>query len=289
MNFLGLDDDQAQLKKAQAVVLPAPYDATCSYKPGAVHGPAAIIEASPNAEWYDEELDVDLEKIGIATLPALPIEKTSPDEMVREVERAADKVFASGKILAGLGGEHTVSVGFVKAALRHHPDLTVLQIDAHPDLRDSYEGRKICHATVGRRVNEIAPLVQVGPRAWSREEQDFLRSEAAPHPLRLFPAARIHADGNAIRNAAARLGKKVYVTFDLDAFDPSLMPATGTPEPGGLTWRQAADLLATTAARATIVGFDVVELSPVDGLHHCDYTAARLAARLIALAVGSRR
>ncbi len=286
MNFLGLEGNSAAYDSARAAVLAVPYDRTCSYVKGAARGPGAIIAASPNAEWYDEELGIDLEQIGIATRPPLDVDGLEPEEMVDLVQIHSSTILADNKILAGIGGEHTVSVGFVKAALLHHPDLTVLQIDAHPDLRDSYEGRSICHATVGRRMVELAPLVQVGVRAWSREEQDFMTAPSAhPHRLITIPAALVHRDADWINRAVAALGETTYITFDIDAFDPALMPATGTPEPGGLSWRQAADLLARVAARSTIVGFDVVEFSPIDGLHHCDYTAARLVARLIGLAV----
>ncbi len=286
MNFLGLEGKAAAYETARAAVLPAPYDRTCSYVKGAANGPEAIIAASPNAEWYDEELDLDLDRVGVATLQPPKVDDLDPAEMVGLVQERAATIFADKKVLAGLGGEHTVTLGFLKAALLHHPGLTVLQIDAHPDLRDSYEGRAICHATVGRRMAELAPLVQVGARAWSREEQDFMTDRSAhTHRLVTIPAADLHHDKDWIEQAVAPLGEKTYVTFDIDALDPSLMPATGTPEPGGLSWRQAADLLSRVAASTTIVGFDVVELSPIAGLHHCDYTAARLAARLIGLAV----
>lgn len=286
-NFLGIEGEAARLEQARAVVLPAPYEATCSYKCGTAAGPRAIIEASPNAEWYDEELGIDLENTGIATLPAPQLEGLDPEAMVAEVERLAKGVFSQGRILAGLGGEHTVSLGMIRAAARAQPGLTVLQIDAHPDLRDSYEGRSVCHATVGRRIVEAVPLVQVGVRAWSREEQDFMTGATPPHPLFTVPARRVHRGTAWLDDVLAALGARTYVTFDVDAFDPSLMPATGTPEPGGLTWRQAADLLESVAACTSIVGFDVVELSPIAGLHHCDYTAARLTARLIGLALKS--
>jgi agmatinase len=286
-NFLGIEGEAACLDRARAVVLPVPYEATCSYECGTAAGPGAIIAASPNAEWYDEELGIDLEKAGIATLPAPRLDSLDPEAMVAEVERLADGVFAKGRILAGLGGEHTVSLGMINAAASAYPGLTVLQIDAHPDLRDTYEGRRVCHATVGRRIVEKVPLVQVGVRAWSREEQDFMSGAAHPHPLLTVAARRVHRGTAWLDEVLALLSARTYVTFDIDALDPSLMPATGTPEPGGLTWRQAADLLESVAACTAIVGFDVVELSPIAGLHHCDYTAARLAARLIGLALKS--
>ncbi len=285
MNFLGLEGETTHYDKAHVVVLPVPYEKTCSWKSGTARGPAAIIEASSNAEWYDEESGIDLDRMGIATLPEPPLALLDPEAMVGDLEKRADRIFQDNKILAGLGGEHTITLGFVKAALRRHPDLTLLQIDAHPDLRDEYEGRKICHATVGRRIAELAPLVQVGVRAWSREEQDFMARPKAEqiHPLVTIRAADMDRDTGWIEKAVGSLGGKVYITFDVDAFDPSVMPATGTPEPGGLSWRRAADLLARVGETKSIVGFDVVELSPIEHLHHCDYTAARLAARLIAL------
>jgi len=288
--FLGLQGDLCRYETARAVVLPAPYERTCSYLPGASLAPAAIIEASPNAEWFDEETGIDLEHLGIATLPPLHLADLEPETMVDAVAEAARTPLRDSKLVAGLGGEHTVSLGFIRAALEAYPRLSVLQIDAHPDLRDTYEERPICHATVGRRLLEMAPLVQVGVRAWSREENDFMAQEASAAATRLtvIPSTEVHSDPAWIEKAAGALGSDVYVTFDVDGLDPSLMPATGTPEPGGLTWRQAADLLARVAETRPIRGFDVVELSPRRNLEFCDYTAARLTARLIALGLAPK-
>jgi len=281
---MGLDDLDTDFDKAQVVVLPAPYEATCSWGAGASLGPEAIIRASAAAEFFDEELNINLETAGVATLPALPIQKMTPEEMVDTVRAATLSIIEKGKIPAGLGGEHTVTVGFLQAVATVHPAVSVLQIDAHPDLRDSYEGRKICHATVGRRIIEfVSPLVQVGVRAISLEENIFIKEEMAKPDPRIIPfsAYAIRKNPDWISKVVDALGDQVYLTFDLDGFDSSTLPHTGTPEPGGLQWRDACDLIAAVSSQKKIVGFDIVELAPDASSRASDFTAARLALRLI--------
>jgi agmatinase len=288
LNFLGPENQEGNYENAKAVVLCAPYEATCTYGSGTSKGPEAIIEASAAAELYDEELGIDLAKAGIATLPPLPVDNMDPEEMVEEVSRKALSVLGDGKVPVGLGGEHTVTLGFQKAMLEHFPSLTVLQIDAHPDMRDEYEGRKVCHATVGRRIMERCALVQVGLRAFSKEEGRLLDEQASLGKARVqpFSAYFIHTHPDWIQKVIPCLSEHVYITFDVDALDPSLIPHTGTPEPGGLSWRQTCDLLRAVAYSKKLVGFDVVELAPDATSRSSDFTAARLVMRLIGHCVG---
>jgi agmatinase len=288
LNFLGLEGSAADYDKARAAILPAPYEATCTYGKGASQGPEALIKASVAAEFYDESLDVDIDEIEIATLPPLELADLSPEAMKEEVYCNAARVVENGKLLVGLGGEHTVSLGFIKAVKERYPELSVLQIDAHPDLRDEYEGRKFCHATVGRRIlDEGAPLVQVGLRAFSREEIDFIRSRlAAKDPcLHTFSADFIRRTPSWIDAVLDALTEDVYINLDVDGLDPSLIPHTGTPEPGGLGWWEICDLFAAVGSKKRIKGFDVVELAPGPESRVSDFTAARLCMRMIGLAL----
>ncbi len=290
MNFLGLAGPNSEDPGAKAVVLQAPYDATCTWGSGAAKAPEAILRASIAAETYDEMVDIDLERVGIATLPAPSLDGLEPERMVEAVCAMTLPVVRDGKIPAGLGGEHTVTLGFLKALLEVHPDLSVLQIDAHPDLRPTYEGRTVCHATVGRRILEWCPLVQAGVRAFTQEERRFIEEEHGKTTGRLhtFSAFFIRRNPDWIDRVIERLSGRVYLSLDLDALDPSFLPHTGTPEPGGLSWWDLNDLLAALARRRTIVGFDLVELAADETSRASDFTAARLAMRLIGLCVAGK-
>lgn len=291
MNFLGLSDRAADYASARIVVLSAPYEATCTYGRGASKGPEAIIRASEAAEQYDEELDMDFEEAPIATLPPPHLDNLEPEAMVEAVRRMTLPVIEDGKLIAGLGGEHTVTLGFLKALLSQHPSLTVLQIDAHPDMRDEYEGRNVCHATVGRRIMEICPVVQVGLRAYCKEERCFLEKASTGRDASVFPysAQFIRHNPDWIDRVTASLGEEVYISLDLDGLDPTIIPHTGCPEPGGLSWREVCDLLAEVARMKKIVGFDVVELAPNDASRVSDFVAARLALRLMGHCLSSGR
>ncbi|MFH2129040.1 MAG: agmatinase [bacterium] len=282
---MDLQGKAADYSHARVVVLPAPYEATCSYGMGTSRGPEAILKASVAAEFYDEELRLEIDRIGIATLPPPAIESLKPSAMVKAVYEMTRPVVQAGKIPAGLGGEHTVTLGFLQAVAEKHTKLSVLQIDAHPDLRDAYEGRRICHATVGRRIMEQHPLVQVGLRAFSREEMDLLEAEASSGSgqVRPFSAAWIHSNPEWIESVVSALGEHVYISLDLDGLDPSLLPHTGTPEPNGLSWRQVCDLLVRVNETRNIAGFDIVELAPDSTSRVSDFTAARLCLRMIGL------
>jgi agmatinase len=282
-NFGGLEDPHAALEHARAVVLPVPYDFTTSYQGGTRLGPAAILAASRNMELWDEEVGA-VYRAGIHTLPELEPTAVGPEAMVDRVEQATEWILAGGRLPAILGGEHSITTGAVRAALRRYPGLSVLQIDAHADMRDTYLDSPFSHACVMRRIRELVPAASVGIRSLSEDEAEYLQA----HPVPMWSTRRYRAlrDRSAVLDA---LTDDVFVTFDVDGLDPSVMPATGTPEPGGLDWYEAVDLLREVAERRRIVGFDVVELAPTQGQTASDFLCARLVYRLIGLALRVER
>jgi agmatinase len=282
LNFGGLDVEFSSLDRSRAVVLPVPYDFTTTYQGGARWGPRAILSASQNMELWDEELGATY-RAGIHTLPEVEPTASGPEAMLERVERAADWIFERGKLPAVLGGEHSITAGVVRAAKRRYPDLSVLQLDAHADMRDRYLDSAHSHACVMRRVRELVPAVSVGIRSMGEEEAELLKA----HPEPMWSVRQFRSLGRDWTPVLSRLTDRVFVTFDLDALDPSVLPATGTPEPGGLDWYEAVDLLAAVAARSRIVGFDVVELAPLPGQVASDFLAARLVYRMIGLALRS--
>ena len=292
-NFLGLPEGQSRLDTARVVVLPVPYDSTTSYKGGAREGPRAIVEASSNLEDYDSELDKDVAEVGIYTAPWLEPHMEGPQHMIERVRNAVRPFVGQGKLVALLGGEHSVSIGHVRALADRYPDLSVLYLDAHADLRDEYMGTRWGHASVARRLSEICPVVQVGVRSLSQDEAEFIRSG----DIETFFWSPVDATEERLPNSgsgmdgAGRIGKiigslsgTVYISVDLDVFDPAIMSAVGTPEPGGMDWNQVMALIRATAERARIVGFDVTELSPREGPSACAYIAAKLVYKLLAYA-----
>ncbi len=281
--FLALGPEQSALETARAVLIPVPYDSTTSYRGGARDGPTGIIGASAQMEDYDLELDLDVAELGIHTMPALEPHMGGPKQMAERVRRAVASCIAPGRTVGLLGGEHSLTAGSVQAHFDAFPSLSVLYLDAHADLRDEYQGTQWGHASGARRVFDLCPLVLAGVRSLSIEERDFIREKAipfwpCPEDGGLLPAGEI----------LSALGENVYVSVDLDVFDPSLMAAVGTPEPGGLNWRQVTSLLRQVGQSRRIVGFDVCELAPAEGPVACSYTAARLVAKLIAYAGAPR-
>ena len=276
-NFLSLTPEQAAPESARVVLLPVPYDSTTSYRGGARDGPSAIIAASAQMEDYDPELDIDLAEIGIHTLPALEPHMGGPELMAQRVREAVAACIAPDRVVGLLGGEHSLTAGSVLAHLDANPVLSVLYLDAHADLRDEYQGTAWGHASGARRVFDNCSLVLAGVRSLSVEERDFIHA----NNISVWPCP---SDGGPLPadDIIASLGPQVYVSVDLDVFDPSLMPAVGTPEPGGLTWMQVTSLLRSVGQSRRIVGFDVCELSPGEGPVACSYTAARLVAKLAA-------
>ncbi|MFO7707124.1 MAG: agmatinase [Desulfobacterales bacterium] len=259
---------------ATAVVLPVPYDETSTWLKGADRGPEAIIAASANMELYDIETDSEVYRRGIFT--AEPItEKGSPEAMVAAVRGRTAEWLERGKFVLTVGGEHSVSIGAIQAHAARWPQLSVLQLDAHADLRDTYEGSAYNHACVMARARETAPVVQVGIRSMEAEERSRLQ------PENVFWAHEIVRTRGWIEAVVARLTTDCYVTIDLDVFDPAIMPSTGTPEPGGLSWYDVLGLLREVSRRRNIVGSDVVELCPAAHNKAPDFMAAKLIYKLL--------
>jgi agmatinase len=277
MNFGGIDPEYASLEKAAFVVVPVPYDLTTTYQGGARKGPAAIIEASCNMELYDEELDREVYKSGIHTLPPLEAVAAGPEGMLVRVEEAVSGVLALGKTAVILGGEHSITLGAIRTTRKHFPKLSVLHLDAHADMRESYQGTPFSHACIGRRMRELCPVVQAGIRSMSVEEASFIRKEKVP----VFSAATVRRDRTWVSKVLRHLSRDVFISVDLDALDPSVMPATGTPEPGGLTWHEVLDVIREVCRKKHVVGFDIVELAPIPGMVAPDFLAARLAYRMM--------
>jgi len=285
--FLDLPPEFSCLASAAVCILPVPYDATSSYQAGARFGPAALIAASHQVEMFDEQLQQETYRIGIHTCPAVRPNAAGPEAMIADVREAYEQLLDAGKFVVLVGGEHTVTLGAIAALRRKRADrpFGVVQFDAHRDLRPAYDGTPWSHACVMARVVEWGlPVVQLGVRAWSLEENEVGASASVTSLT-----ARDLATGNPVEllnGALANLPEDVYLTFDLDALDPSIMPSTGTPEPGGLLWYPTLQLIEEVVRRRRIIGFDVVELAPIAGLVAPDLLAARLLYRTLGLITG---
>ncbi|HET6638288.1 MAG TPA: agmatinase [Gemmatimonadota bacterium] len=278
-NFLGIPDDEARYETARGVVVPVPWEATVSYGAGTAKGPAAILDASRYVELYDEVLrEEPYRKGGIHTAPAVDGSGGDPVAFLDGLESVAARLFADGKFPVFLGGEHSLTTAPVRAARAAFEDLSVLQFDAHADLRESYEGTPWSHACVMRRVHELGvPAVPIGIRAISVEEAEFVHDEGLP----VFWSHRIAHGEEWMDTVLNTLSDTVYITFDVDYFDPSLIPATGTPEPGGGFWHETMRFLGYVFQDKNVVGMDVVELAPIEGLHAPDFVIARLVHRCL--------
>ncbi|MBN2382374.1 agmatinase [bacterium] len=279
-NFGGLPEECSTYETSRVIVLPVPYDSTTSYRSGTRHGPQAIIEASQNVELFDEELHHDFSGLGICTLEPMVTRKDDPGKVVGELEQIASQVLEGDRFLLTLGGEHSISSGLVAAYQRKFSDLTVLQIDAHLDLRDTYEGTAYNHACVMRRVIELCPRVAVGIRSFSEGEWPLAQSMAES----TFYMSRIRRESDWIEQVCRQLRSPVYLTVDLDGFDPAVCPGVGTPEPGGLSWFDMMDLLEALTQQHTIVGADVVELIPDTSGVVSAFMAARLCYKIMCYA-----
>jgi agmatinase len=269
--FGGLDFHLTTFENSRVLIWPVPFEKTVSYGKGTKEGPAAIVDASGYIELYDEELGGETSSIGIHTLPAVDGD-CEPEAMMARLHSEARRLLETGKFLCMLGGEHSISGPVVRAFRESFPRLSVLQIDAHADLRNEYEGTPHSHACVMRRIVEVCPAVQVGIRSLSSEE-----ARAIPGlPTRVFYAKDIVGRTDWIEEAVGSLTEDVYLTIDVDGFDPSLIPSTGTPEPGGLNWQEVLGLVRTLASRRNVVGMDVVELSGGAESKVSSFVAAKL-------------
>jgi agmatinase len=280
-NFGMLPREYSNYESARVCVLPVPYESTTCYRTGTAMGPAAIVAASMNMELYDEELEIEPFRIGIHTTTPFVPSKNSVAEALEDVEKVVRQLAEEHKFPVILGGEHSISLGCVRALKRTYPDLSVLQIDAHADLRDAWEGTALSHACVMRRIIEVAPAVQVGIRSMTREEQELARSRS----LKIVQARELAAaradEKRSLETILAALSPTVYLTIDADGLDPSIMPAVGTPEPGGLGWYQTLSLIREVVSSRHVVGFDFVELCPIAGNLAPDFLAARLVYKTI--------
>jgi agmatinase len=275
--FGGATATRPEYDSARVVILPIPFDRTTSYVPGTRNGPREIIQASSHMELWDEELQMDVHQVGIYTLPEMELPFGEMAPVMDEIRRVASEILAAGKFLVALGGEHSITPPLVGAAAKHHPGLHVLQLDAHADLRDSYMGTPHNHACAMRRSLEHAEVTQVAVRSLSPEEAAAIPSLKTT----IFFDHDMRREPRWMERVVDSLGDPVYVTVDVDAFDPGIMPATGTPEPGGLSWYEAIGLLRAVFERRTVVGCDVVELSPMPPLVAPNFLCAKLVYKML--------
>jgi agmatinase len=287
-NFLAIEEQHSSLENSEIAIVSAPYEHTVSYGGGAKHGPKGILEASAYVEFYDDETNRELcfDK-GIATLKPLSFGKNVDRAALDMIEDQVDTLLEMQKFVVTLGGEHTISTAPIASHYRRFPKMSILHFDAHSDLRQEYQGSIWSHASFMARVAEFFPakrITQVGIRAQCREEAEFIQSSK----INTFYASAIRRGlhgSNWQRSVVDTLAKDVYITFDVDVFDPSIMPSTGTPEPDGLLYSETIDVIRQVVASGRrIVGLDVVELAPVKGVSHSDLTTARLIYKILNLA-----
>ncbi|VAX27622.1 Agmatinase [hydrothermal vent metagenome] len=281
-NFLGIEKESSSYENSEIVIYSASLENTVSYGSGTKNGPKEILKASHYVEFYDEETNRELcfEK-GIATLPINDFDKIESKNAVDKIEREISKLIKDNKFTVLLGGEHTVTLGSALAHNKAFSNLSILQIDAHSDLRESYDGSIYSHASVMRRVYEFNKnIIQVGIRAQCKEENDMIRKSK----IKTFYAREIRQAESSKKwqNEVLRvLSKNVYITFDIDGLDPSIIPATGTPEPGGLFWDETLDLIKLIGKKKNIVGFDLVELAPTKFHPASNFIAAKLVYKML--------
>jgi agmatinase len=262
---------------AKAVILPVPLESTTSYVPGTRNGPREILVASSHLELWDEETNTDIHPIGIYTLPEMELPFDDMKDIMAEIGRVTAAILEHDKFPIVLGGEHSITGAVVGAMAAKHVGLSVLQIDAHADLRDTYMGTRFSHACAMRRVVECAQTTQVGIRSMSTEEAAI----APSLPTRIFYDVNMRQDANWIAKVVESLGQTVYITIDVDGMDPAIMPATGTPEPGGLSWYETLSLLRAVISARNVVGCDIVELSPLPGVAAPNFLCAKLVYKIL--------
>ena len=281
LNFLGIEEPELHAyNHARYVIQSAPYEHTSSYLAGSIKGPEAILAASHYVEFYDEELDRETFRYGgICTVEAMEFGDKVDADAVDFIESETTKHLDAGKFVISLGAEHTVTFGFVKAHLKKYPGLSVLQIDAHSDLREAYQGNPYSHASVMARVNELGvKIAQAGIRAQCIEEAERIKTSAN---IETAYAHQCRREEKWMDRLIGHLTDQVYITIDADGLDPSIVPAVGTAEPNGLFWEETTRLLERVAREKTIVGFDIVECAPMEGSILSEFTLAKLLYRLL--------
>ncbi|MFQ5704104.1 MAG: agmatinase [Gemmatimonadales bacterium] len=279
-SFLGLPSHESLFESARVVVLPVPYEATVSYMCGTRFGPRGLLHASRYLELYDHELAFEPYRVGIQTLPELVLSGDGPEEALNQLRHAFDLLLDEGKFVIMVGGEHSVSGPPILAHADRMADgvLSVLQLDAHADLRAEYEGTTLSHACVMHGVVDRVNLVPAGIRSLTSDEAKLIEERNIP----VTYAHELERDDEWIERVLAALGDEVYLTVDVDYFDPSLIPSTGTPEPGGGTWYPTLRLLERVFREKTVVGSDIVELAPLPGMVAPDFLAAKLLYKIVA-------
>lgn len=278
-NFLGIPEEASRYETSPVVIVPIPLEKTTSYLKGTAQGPRAIIQASHQVEFFDAELQRESWKPGIHTLSLMNFDAMNSEEALKQIEKVFGKCLDDKKFPIGIGGEHALSGGTIAAAAKRYPGLSVLQIDAHADLRESYEGSPYSHACAMRLVSrKIRKIVSVGIRSLDSSEWEFAKQH--PDIKILFDQER-RLDPHWIDHALEGLSETVFLTIDVDGFDPSLIPATGTPEPGGLSWYEGLDLIRACFQRKKVVAADVVELLPMPHQEASEFITAKLVYKLV--------
>ena len=273
-NFAGIEDIYARFEDAAILLQSIPYDGTSTWGKGADNGFLAFLDAAENMELYDIETDSEVYKKGIAFVPEIT-ENESPEAVFEAVYQSTKELLKTGKFLSFFGGEHSVSIGIIKAFYGKFENLTVLQLDAHADLRETYDGSPYNHACAVHDASKNANLIQVGIRSMDVCEKEFLKKE------KCFFAHEMQHSSNWIDESLNLMSDNVYLTIDLDVFDPSIMPSTGTPEPGGLQWYTVINYLKKVFEKKNVLGFDIVELAPIEGYKASEFLAAKLYYKLL--------
>lgn len=272
--FGGIPEEFAKYDKSKIVLIPVPFDGTSTWQKGADKGFEAFIEASENMELYDIETDSEVYKNGISILNAIT-EKSSPEAMVEAVHKSVQHQIKRNKFVTLFGGEHSISIGAIRAFYETYENLTVLHLDAHADLRKEYEGSKYNHACAVYEASQHTNLIQIGIRSMDASEKLTMDFE------KVYFAHEIAQDNFWMDSALEQMTENVFITFDLDVFDPSIMPSTGTPEPGGLFWNETLEFLNKVFSEKNVVGFDIVELCPNSNNKAPDFLAAKLYYKMV--------
>ena len=267
--YAGIPDQFSKLETSKIVLIPVPYDGTSTWQKGADKGPEAFLNASENMELYDIETDTEVYKQGVYLADAVT-ENGSPEAMVEAVHQATKNYIKKNKFVTIFGGEHSISIGTIRAFNEMYDDITVLQLDAHADLRESYEGSTCNHACALHEASQTTNLIQVGIRSMDAIEKTVMDTD------KTYFAHEMAEDDSWVDAAIDQMTENVFITIDLDAFDPSIMPSTGTPEPGGLLWYETLDFLKQVFEEKNVVGFDIVELCPNQVDKSSDFLAAKL-------------